>query len=142
MSEENNFTQEQVDEAINNAKNEWIENELNPVVNERDDLLQHKPKEQTDEEKAIAEKEQDLWKKEVNISLKENGLEQFASIIKVNDEDELKETVKQLSQIKNDIKVENGYVPKEHAKEDEYSKYEKENDVSGMIGTKLSKLFK
>ena len=141
MAEEN-FTQEQVDEAIESAKNDWIENELNPVVNERDDLLQYKPKDKTEDEIAFEQREQDLFNREVNAALKENGLEEFSSVIKPKDENELKETVDSLSQIKNDIKVSTGHIPEDHAKQDEYSKYEKENNTSGMIGTKLANLFK
>jgi len=69
MADEN-FTQVQVDEQIENAKTKWTESELNPLVTERDDLLQHKPKDLTDDEKAFETKQQGLWGKEVNLSLK------------------------------------------------------------------------
>ncbi|MFD2638425.1 hypothetical protein [Piscibacillus salipiscarius] len=141
MAEENTFTQEQVDEAIQNAKTEWTEQELDPIVTERDELLQYKPKELTEEEKALAEKEQNLFKREVNATLKENGLEQFADVVKVQDEEELNQAVKSLNQIVNDIKTSVGYVPQDHATDDEYSKFEKDKDTKGMIGTKLTKLF-
>ncbi len=96
-----------------------------------------------EEEKAqkIAEKEQELFQKQVQLTLRENGLEKFANIVKVSNEDELKDVVKKLSQIVNEIKIETGYVPADHAKTDEYSKYEKEKNVAGMIAVKLSKLF-
>lgn len=138
---ETNFTQEQVNEQIANAKTEWEKEFLNPIVAERDDLLQYKPKDLTDDEKAMQQKQQELWQKEVGLSLKENGLEQFASIVKVENEDELKEIVKTLGQVVNDIKVSTGYVPQDHANTDEYSKFEKEGNTQGMIATKLSKLF-
>ncbi|MDA6790865.1 hypothetical protein OSL42_26195, partial [Escherichia coli] len=64
--EEISFTQEQLDEAIQNAKNEWVEKEFNPVVAERDELLQFKPKELSDEEKAMQTKQQELFHKEVS----------------------------------------------------------------------------
>ena len=141
MADEN-FTQLQVDEQIENAKTKWTESELNPLVTERDDLLQHKPKDLTDEEKAFQTKQQGLWGKEVNLSLKENGLEQFADVIKVADEDELNQVVTSLTKIKNDMKVESGYVPKDKAKDDEYSNFEKNKDTKNMISSKLAGLFK
>lgn len=89
----------------------------------------------------MAEKEQELFQKQVHLSLKENGLEKFADIVRVNDEKELADVVKKLSQIVNEIKIETGYVPADHVKTDEYLKYEKEKNVAGMIAVKLSKLF-
>ena len=89
----------------------------------------------------VAEKEQELFQKQVQLTLKENGLEKFADIVKVSNEDELKDVVKKLTTIVNEIKIESGYIPAEHAKTDEYSVYEKKKDVAGMIGAKLSKLF-
>ncbi|MBS3679947.1 hypothetical protein KGF86_06960 [Ornithinibacillus massiliensis] len=138
---EDNFTQEQVDEAIQNAKAEWQEQELNPIVAELEEVKGKLPKEPTQEELDLQQREQDLWQKEVNLSLKDKGLEQFASIVKVENEEELKEVVKVLGQVVNDIKVSTGYVPQDHAKTDEYSKFEKDGNVQGMIATKLSKLF-
>ncbi|WP_240326841.1 hypothetical protein [Aeribacillus pallidus] len=89
----------------------------------------------------MAEKEQELFQKQVQLTLKENGLEKFADIVKVNDENELADVVKKLTAIVNEIKIETGYIPADHAKTDEYSKYEKEKNVAGMIAVKLSKLF-
>jgi predicted adenine nucleotide alpha hydrolase (AANH) superfamily ATPase len=131
-----------MDENQNQQKIEMVsKEEFEKVVAERDELLQFKPKELSEEEKALQTKQQELWQKEVSLSLKEAGLEQFASVLKVSDEKELKEVIKSLTQIVNDIKASTGYVPADHAKTDEYSKFEKEKNVAGMIGVKLSKLF-
>ncbi|MBB6445629.1 hypothetical protein [Bacillus benzoevorans] len=149
MSQEISFTQVQLDEAIANAKNEWVEKEFNPLVAERDDLLQYKPKELSDGEKAIqAEKEKlaelkkEFFQKDVYFSLKENGLEAFANVVKVENDDELKEVVQSLSKIVNDIKVTNGYVPNDHKQQNEYDAFASKKDTKGMIGTKLANLFK
>lgn len=139
MSEQ--FTQEQVQEQIEQAKTQWKEQELNPIVAERDDLLQYKPKDLTDEEKAMQQKQQELFNKEIGLELKAAGLEQFKDVIKVNDSEELQSTIKALGKIMNDIKLSTGYIPKDKAKDDEYSKFEKDGNVQGMIATKLSKLF-
>jgi len=89
----------------------------------------------------MAEKEQELFQKQIHLTLKENGLEKFADVVKVSNEDELKDVIKKLTNIVNEIKIESGYVPSDHAKTDEYSVYEKKKDVAGMISAKLSKLF-
>ncbi|MDA6111504.1 hypothetical protein OSJ99_25315, partial [Escherichia coli] len=73
----------QLDEAIQNAKNEWVEKEFNPVVAERDELLQFKPKELSDEEKAMQTKQQELFHKEVSLEIKSAGLEKFAEFFNV-----------------------------------------------------------
>lgn len=141
MAEEISFTQEQLDEAISNAKNEWIENELNPIIAERDDLLQFKPKELSDDEKALQTKQQELFDKEVSLELKSAGLEQFASIVKVGDTDELKTVIESLTSIVNQIKIGNGYIPNDHKQQNEYDVFASKKDTQGMIATKLSKLF-
>ena len=97
---------------------------------------------EAEKQKEIEAKQQELWQKQVQLTLRENGLEKFADIVQVSNEDELNDVVKKLSQIVNEIKVETGYVPSDHAKTDEYSKYEKEKNAAGMIAVKLSKLFK
>ncbi|GGJ77117.1 FKBP-type peptidyl-prolyl cis-trans isomerase [Anoxybacillus voinovskiensis] len=89
----------------------------------------------------IAEKEQELFQKQVQLTLKENGLDKFADIVKVSNENELADVVKKLQNIVNEIRIESGYVPADHVKTDEYSVYEKKKDVAGMIATKISKLF-
>lgn len=142
MSKEKTFTEEQVNQMIENAKKEWIEKELNPIIAERDELLQYKPKELSDEEKALQQKEQELFKKEVELELKSAGLEQFKDVIKVENEKELQETIKTLTKIVNEIKMSTGYIPKDNLKDDEYNFYAKKGDTKGMIATKLSKLFK
>ncbi|MGG3892507.1 hypothetical protein [Geobacillus stearothermophilus] len=96
---------------------------------------------EAEKQKEIEAKEQELFQKQVQLTLKENGLERFADIVKVSNEDELADVVKKLNGIVNEIKIQNGYIPADHAQIDEYSKYEKEKNVAGMIAVKLSKLF-
>lgn len=135
------FTQEQLDEAIQDARLEWVNNELDPVVAERDNLLQYKPKDLSEEEKALKQQQQDLFNEKVEFQLEKNGLTQFKDVIKVENDEELENVVKGLSQIVNDIKVSTGYIPKDNAKDNEYDKFVKEGNTQGMIATKLSKLF-
>lgn len=115
--------------------------EYDSLVAELEEVKSKLPKELSDEEKQLQVKQQELFNKEVELTLKENGLEQFATVVRVNNEDELKETIKQLNKIVNDIKVSVGYVPQDNAKDNEYDVYAQKNDTKGMIATKLSKLF-
>lgn len=139
--EEISFTQEQLDEAIQNAKNEWVENEFNPVVAERDELLQFKPKDLSDEEKAMQTKQQELFQKEVSLELKSAGLEKFAEFFNVQKIDDLQPQIEKFQGLLNEIKVELGYVPADHKKQNEYDVFATKGDTKGMIATKLSKLF-
>lgn len=136
------FTQEQVNEAIADAKLEWVNNELDPLVAERDDLLQYKPKDLTEEEKAFKQQQQDLFNDKVEFHLEKNGLTQFKDIIKVENDEELTTTIRALSKVMNDVKLSAGYIPKDKAKDDEYTKFAKEGNTQGMIASKLSNLFK
>lgn len=141
MSEEISFTQEQLQEEIGKAKNEWLEKELNPVVQERDGLLQYKPKELSDSEKAIQTKQQELFQKEVSLELKGAGLEKFADFFNVGKIEDLEPQMAKFQTLLNELKVEMGYVPSDNKKTDDFTKFEKEKNTVGMIGSKLSKLF-
>lgn len=136
------FTQEQVNEQIAQARTQWETEFLNPIKTELEDVKGKLPKDLTDEEKALQTKQQELFIKEVNLTLKENGLEKFASIVKVSNEDELKETIQSLSTIVNELKVEMGYVPDNHKNSDAYSVAEQKKDIGGMLSVKLANLFK
>lgn len=136
------FTQEQVNEQIASAKTQWETEFLTPLQTELQEVKGKLPKDLTDEEKAIQTKQQELFVKEVNLTLKENGLEKFASIVKVTNEDELKEVITSLGTIVNELKVEMGYVPDNHKNSDAYSVAEQKKDIGGMLSVKLANLFK
>src|SRR5699024_10171684 len=103
------------------------------IVAERDDLAQYKPVEKSDAEKAMETKQQELWQKEVNLTLKENGLDKLADVIKVTDTDELNRRIETLNGIIDQYKVENAYVTENHAKQDEYDSAKNSGDTTGMI---------
>lgn len=136
------FTQKQLDQAVTDAKAEWVKTEYDPLVVERDGLLQFKPADKSEEEQAFEIKQQELWDKEVGLTLKEHGLESYAGVIKVANAEELTSTVDNLQQAVKDIKLSTGYIPKDTAKDDEYSKNEKNKNTVGMIGNKLANFFK
>lgn len=107
--------------------------EYDAIVAERDELLQFKPKELSDEEKAIQTKQNELWQKEVSLTLKENNLDRFVDVIKVSDEEELANTIKTLTGIVDEFKVDNAYVPTNHATANEYEKAKEKGDTTNMI---------
>ncbi|MFY0802145.1 hypothetical protein [Peribacillus frigoritolerans] len=137
-----NFTQEQVDAM----KNEWIEQELNPLVQERDDLLQYKPEEKSDLQKQIEQQQADLRRDKILFAIEREGLKDFAEFIHIEDESKLDETIEKFKGLVNSIrtkaKEDAGFVPNEHNNTDPYTKYEKEKDTKGMITTKIASFFK
>lgn len=141
MTEENQEVIEQQEEVTDVRQETVSKEEYDSLVSELEEVKSKLPKEKTESELAVEAKEKELFQKEVSLTLKENNLEQFTSIVNVKDETQLQEVVKTLNQIVNDIKVSTGYVPTEHAKQDEYSAFESKKDTKGMIGSKLAKLF-
>ena len=136
------FTQEQVNEQIATAKTQWETDVLNPIVSERDELLQFKPKELTDEEKELQTKQQELFTKEVSLELKSAGLEKFADFFNVEKVEDLQPQIQKFQGLLNELKVEMGYKPDNRRQQDKYSQFEKDKNTTGMIGSKLASLFK
>lgn len=67
------FTPEQqahIDQMLADTKTTWETEVLTPLTTERDELLQFKPADKTDAEKALEQREQELFKKEIGIELK------------------------------------------------------------------------
>lgn len=134
MEENQNQEQEQQQEQQTELQNETVDkSEYDAIVAELEEVKSKLPKDLSDEEKAIQQKQKELFDKEIHLTLKENGLEQFKDIVKVSDNDELKETIKQLNKIVNDIKVSVGYVPQDNKKVTAYEQAKQKNDTKGMI---------
>ncbi|TFJ93643.1 hypothetical protein [Lentibacillus salicampi] len=127
------FSQEQVDEQIANAKKEWQEKELKPLQTELDEVKGKLPKEPTDAEKALQQKENELFQKQVSVELKANGLEQFADVVNVSNEEGLTKTIEQLTKINNDMKINNSYQPTDTKGNDAYDVAKKQGDHKGMV---------
>jgi len=139
MSEviENPEVVEEVVEVETIAKSEY-----DLLVAERDELLQYKPKELTEEEKSLAAKQTELIKREINIELKQVGLDKFADFFNAQNVEELQPQIEKFNALLNELKQEMGYIPNDHKHEDQYTKFEKDKDTKGMIGSKLANLFK
>jgi molecular chaperone GrpE len=131
-----------IDKMIAEQKDKWVKVELEPLQNQVKELEQYKPVEKSDTEKALEQKEKELFDKEVNLYLKENGLAEFGEFFNVQNMDEVKDKTEKLNKILEGKKLNNSYIPDSHKSNDTYTKAEKNKDTVTMIGTKLSKLFK
>ncbi|MGG6440492.1 hypothetical protein ABET52_12595 [Saccharococcus caldoxylosilyticus] len=132
MNEKIVLPKEQLDKTILDTKNGGDGNQISLDIKEHNELLQYE-RELTDKEKVIEAKQQELWQREVSLSLKENGLEKFADIVKVSNEDELKDVIKKLIKIVNEIKIETGYVPSDHKQMTAYEQAKKQGNTKNMI---------
>lgn len=115
--------------------------EFDNLIAERDELLQYKPKEVSEVEQALINRENELKQKEFSLELKENGLDKFGDFIKADSVDELKEKINQFNQLLAEFKVSLGYVPKEQNSDSAYEIAAQNNDTKSMISAKISKLF-
>jgi|SRR5690625_622208 len=130
MAQENENQEEHNQEEHQEEVETVSKADYDAIVAERDAL---KPVEKSESEQAMETKQQELWQKEVALTLKENGLDKFADVIKVKDADELNTTIEALNGIVDQYKVENAYVPENHAKQDEYDNAKNSGDTQGMI---------
>ncbi|WP_079515840.1 hypothetical protein [Rossellomorea marisflavi] len=112
------------------------------LVAERDDLIQYKPKEKSEEELALETKQNELWEKEKSLELKSVNLEQFAGFFNAQNSDDLKSQIESFQSLLAEMKASMGYVPKDHVKADPYTIAEQKKDVGGMLQSKLANLFK
>jgi hypothetical protein len=134
--------QQEIDKMLVDAKSKWVTDELAPLQAQVTELQQYKPKEKSDAEKALEQKEMELFNKEKNLILREKGLQDFADFLNVTDTEQLNKDIEKLNKVLEAKKLNNTYVPDGHKSADAYNKAEKQGDTITMIGTKLSKLFK
>ncbi|MGG4434260.1 hypothetical protein AAXE64_06840 [Priestia megaterium] len=133
MEENNQNQQEEQVETVSKA-------EYDVILAERDDLLQYKPKELSEEEKVFQTKQEAFNKQVLEFAIKEAGLSDFADFIQNQEEIEaFKGLVKK---IEDKVKKDLAYKPENHKQTDEYSQFEQKGDTKGMIGSKLASLFK
>lgn len=138
------FTPEQqahIDQLVADSKTSWETEVLNPLTTERDELLQFKPVDKTDAEKALEQREKDLFTKEVGIELKANQMDDFAEFFNVSNAEELNVKVTALKKILDTRKINGAYKPEDHKQQSAYDVAAAKNDVTGMVSAKLSKLF-
>ena len=125
-------------EQVEEVKSKKTLDEVLDQTNETMDKIQ----ENLDLMKEIEEREAALFQREVKSSLKDAGLEAFEEVINVENHKDLETVMTKLTKIMNDMKIESSYQPTDNAKQDAYSIHTKNKDTKGMIGSKLSNLFK
>ena len=130
--------QEIIDAQITEAKTKWVAEELTPIQTE---LATLKPAKKTDKEVELETKEAELWDKEKSLHIKEKGLSDFADFINGETVEDLDKSIEKFNAILEAKKLNNSYIPEGHKTTDAYSVAEKNKNVEGMIGSKLSKLF-
>jgi len=142
-------SKEQVEELIENQSIDeqvitYTKEDIDSLQSQINELSKYKPKELSDKEKILQDKQLKLWQKEVSLTLKENNLEDFAEfiLIELNDVDGLNEKITRLNGILGKRELSDSYKPANHRANDKYSIAEKKKDTKGMIGSKLSNLFK
>lgn len=132
---EENKQQQQQENVETIAKAEY-----DAILAERDELLQYKPKELTEEEVKAQQDREAFEKEKLEFAIEKAGLSDFAEFI--NDQEEIEAFQGLVKKIQDNVKRELSYKPENHKQTDEYSQYAQKGDTKGMIGTKLANLFK
>lgn len=118
--------QKEIDKLINDA--------TSPLQKELEETKAKLPKQPSDAEKALQEKEKELFKKQCSLTLKEKGLDKFDGIIEFGSEDDLNKKTDALSKIMNEIKVDGSYKPENHAQNNSaYESAKKKHDTVSML---------
>lgn len=114
----------------------YTQKDIDDLQAQIDDLSQYKPKEK-DESEIRLEK---VWQREINATLKEEGLTDFAEFIRadVDDTATLNKQIAKLKEIVGAMELSNSYQPSNHKPADGYSIAKKNRDVQSMIKNKLS----
>ncbi|WP_003545429.1 hypothetical protein [Desulfotomaculum nigrificans] len=132
--------QQEIEKMIAEQKQKWAEEELAPLQKQVKELEKFKPKEKSEIEIALEKKEKELFEKEKNLILKENGLQDFADFFVVNDTEQLNKQIEKLNKILEARKLNNNYIPEGHKqKADSYTQAKKKNDLQGMVKALFSK---
>lgn len=130
--------QQHIDSLLSEQKLGY-ETQIETLKGELDKLT---PKELTEQEKEIKRLKKELLQQQVTSMLKDNHLSDFSDFIQVESIDDLNNKLDKLKKIVSDRKLSNNFIPQDHKSTDTYEHAERVGDVSTMIQSKLSKLFK
>jgi hypothetical protein len=137
------FTEEQqqhINQLIADEKAKWTKEVLEPVQQQ---VEKFKPLEKSDAEIALEQKQLELFEKEKILILKEKGLAEFGEFFNVQKIEDLDGQIEKFNNVLKEKKVDTSFKPNNHKQQtDKYSQFEKEGNTVGMIGTKLTNLFK
>lgn len=131
-------------EVVNEAEEPEmvLKSDLEALQTKYEDLVNTIPKEPTEQELDLLEREQMLFDKEVLFTLREQGFEAYAPILKVTNKEQLETALNLLQEIHNQYQVKNSYIPLTKTDKTEYEKAVQKKDVNGMITTKFANFFK
>ncbi|MED4619395.1 xanthine phosphoribosyltransferase [Priestia megaterium] len=132
-------------EAIGNVQVEeseektYTQADIDNLQAKIDELIQYKPEEVNDAEIKLQEKAETLWNKQVDLDLKEHGLEVFKDFIRadVDDTDALQKQITKLKEIVGVLELSNSYQPTNYKPVDAYSIAKKNRNSIDMISAKL-----
>ncbi len=122
----------------------WIPKEkFDKVINEKNNLKKQLEEIDTEE---INKQKQEVWNLQKELTLQKEGLGEFKAFFNAEDSNALNEQIEAFKDILRekfkDNQLNNKYTPENHKPSDAYAEAQKQGDVGGMIGQKLSKIFK
>lgn len=122
----------------------WIPKEkFDKVINEKNNLK--KQLEEIDTEEINKQKKQ-VWDLQKELTLQKEGLGEFKAFFNAEDSNALNEQIEAFKDILRekfkDNQLNTNYKPENHKPSDAYAEAQKQGDVGGMIGQKLSNIFK
>lgn len=129
-------------DIVNNGN--WIpKSKFDDVIEQKNNYK--KQLEEIDTEK-FEKKQQELWQMEKELMLDKHGLSSFKDFFHAEDRDSLEQQINNFkgilqAQVKGNQK-QNSYKPESHKPNDAYAEAKKNNDITGMVSYKLSRLFK
>ena len=129
-------------DIINNGQ--WIpKSKFDDVIKEKNNYK--KQLEEIDTE-SISKKKQELWQMEKELLLEKHNLGDFKDFFNAEDSNTLEKQIESFKEVLQNKFKENqansNYTPENHKPSDAYAEAQKQGDVGGMIGQKLSKIFK
>ena len=129
-------------DIINNGQ--WIpKSKFDDVIKEKNNYK--KQLEEIDTE-SISKKKQELWELEKELILDKHNLSDFKQFFNAGDSKALEEQIETFKGILGDKfkdnQIDSNYKPDNHKQTDAYAEASKNKDVGGMIGFKMSKIFK
>lgn len=106
---------------------------------ETPEAVEEAPAPVDDKETALQSRLEALWQREVNVELKQAGLEKFAGFIsvEVDDSEGLASKVKELKALLENFEVEQTYQPTNHTNTDAYSLAFAKRDPKAMLKARL-----
>lgn len=132
------YTQQQVDELLVNAKAEWDSTVLLPLQSELDKI---KPKESTEHEQEIEKLKAQINQQNMISTFRELGFTDFEEIVQADNPDELKSKLGKLQSALDKRQLTNSFQPVNHKQTDKYEQALKSGNITEAIDVKLSKLF-